>query len=310
LILSELTLRRDFVSQLVPMQKLLIRHKAKAFKFLNWEFQDHIDGSLYIVFDRLGKGPRTTWSTRDANIPSPFEPEGPNEKFRISYHPCGHVRYHGFGPKPKSIHCEPIYAITKKQGLALLSIPNIDSLTLAERAQDNDFVYDWPEQAQDRVTVWIELGPSTLESPFERGNIPLATVRYGQWFTIFVSLGPLPVPIPDEINEQAVVRVVPDRDFVEKRVSKEEALVAFHQAKHGVTHQPVTEFNPNSGVYRIICAVPMRIPPRLTIEFFDSLLTAEVERCTISEVRFKVKGPGGYKKGWVPIKSVALDAEF
>ena len=54
----------------------------------------------------------------------------------------------------------------------------------------------------------------------------------------------------------------------------------------------------------------MRVPPELTVEFFDADLSAEVTYCTTYEVRFKVKGRGGYKKDWVPIKGFTLDAEL
>jgi hypothetical protein len=212
------------------MDKILIRHKGQVYKFLNYEFQDGRDGSLYIVFDGLGKGQGINWGSRTGNIPATYEKE--DEKFKISYHPCGHVRFHNIGGSPKSIHCEPIYAITKKQPLAFISIPNIESLTSTEEIENKDTIYDWPEDTTDRVTFWIELGPPNLENPFNLNNLPLAAVT------------------------------------------------------------------------------PMRVPPELTVEFFDADLSAEVTHCTTYEVRFKVKGRGGYKNDWAPIKGFTLDAEL
>jgi hypothetical protein len=292
------------------VHKILICHKGQLYKFLNWEFQDDRDGSLYIVFDRIGKGPGTTWGSRTGNIPTTYAKEDENAKFRISYHPCGHVRFHNIAGTRKSIHCEPIYAITGKQPLAFISIPNVESLALAEQTEDKDAIFDWPDQAAGRVTFWIELGPSALEKPFESNNPPLAAVTYDPWFTLFISLGILPIPLPENVSAQAVIKVVPDEDFVTERVSQEQAVIAFHQRKHGVKHQAVTEFKPVSGVYRIVFAVPMRVPPKLTVEFFDADLSAEITHCTTYEVRFKVKGRGGYNNEWVPIKGFTLDAEL
>jgi hypothetical protein len=290
------------------MYKILIRHKGQVYKFLNYEFQDERDGSLYIVFDRLGKGPGMNWGSRTENIPTTYAKE--DKKFKISYHPCGHVRFHNIGGSPKSIHCEPIYAITKKQPLTFISLPNIESLTPTEEVENKDIIYDWPEDTTGRVTFWIELGPPNLEKPYEPGNLPLAAVTYDRWFAIFVSLGVFPGHIPEGVPKEGVIRMVPDQDFVSERVTQEQAVISFHQAKHGVKHQEVTAFKPTSGEYRIVFAVPMRVPPELTVEFFDADLSAEVTYCTTYEVRFKVKGRGGYKKDWVPIKGFTLDAEL
>jgi hypothetical protein len=45
-------------------------------------------------------------------------------------------------------------------------------------------------------------------------------------------------------------------------------------------------------------------------ELFDTDLSAVVTHCTAYEIRFKVKGRGGYNYEWVPIKSFSLDAEL
>jgi len=37
------------------MRKIFIRDQDKTYKFLNYEFQDDRDGSLYIVFDRVAE---------------------------------------------------------------------------------------------------------------------------------------------------------------------------------------------------------------------------------------------------------------
>lgn len=292
------------------MYKILIRYRNQIYKFLNHEFQDDRDGSLYIVFDRVGKGPRLKWGSRTENLIATCAKQDESEKFKISYHPCGHVRFHNIAETPKSIHCEPIYGITKKQPLAFISIPKVECLTPVERAEAKDEICDWPEQATGRVTFWIELGPPTLAKPFEPNNLPLAAVTYDPWFSIFISLGNFPGQVPETISAEAVIKLVPDEDFVTERVSQEQAVIAFHQAKHGVKDQAVTQFKPTSGVYRIVFAVPMRVAPQLTVEFFDPSLSAEVTHSTTYEVRFRVRGPGGYKREWVPIKGFILNAEL
>ena len=290
------------------MDKILIRQRESVYKFLNFEFEDERRGSLYIVFDRFGKGPGTTWGSRTGNIPTSYDKE--EEKFRISYHPCGHVRFHNVGGNPKSIHCEPIYAITKKQPLVFISIPRLESLDLAVTVEGKDAIFDWPEDVSGRITFWIELGPPNLENPFEPNTMPFAAVTYGQWFTIFISLGLFPSQIPEGVPEQGVIKMVPDQDFVAERITEEQAVINFHQAKHGMKHREVITFQHTTGVHRIVFAVPMRVPPQLIVEFIDTRLSAEVIECKTYEVKFKVRGPGGYIKNWVAIKGFILDADF
>ena len=293
------------------MYKILIRQRDRLHKFLNWEFEDYRDGSLYLVFDRLRKGPRMSWNSRVSDTATIEADEDEQQKFKISYHPCGHVRFHNIGgTPPRSIHCEPIYAITRKYPLAFISIPKVESLDLAEQISEKDAIIDWPEEVVGRVTFWIELGPPTLENPFEPSNRPLLAIGYDPWFALFLSQGVFPAPIPANVPEHAVFRLVPNEDFVTERVSQEQAVIAFHQSRHGVKHQAVTAYRPTDSVYRIVFAVPMYRPPDLTVEFFDPSLSAEVISCTTYDVRFRIKGPGGYVREWVPIRSFILDAEI
>jgi hypothetical protein len=54
-------------------------------------------------------------------------------------------------------------------------------------------------------------------------------------------------------------------------------------------------------------AVPMKVSPELTVEFYDVNLTAEVTHCTTYEVRFRVRGAGGYKREWVPVQGLLIE---
>ena len=66
------------------MYKILIRHKGQVYKFLNYEFQDERDGSLYIVFDRLGKGPGMNWGSRTEIFQLPTRKRTKTLKFLIT----------------------------------------------------------------------------------------------------------------------------------------------------------------------------------------------------------------------------------
>ncbi len=79
-------------------------------------------------------------------------------------------------------------------------------------------------------------------------------------------------------------------------------------------------FPPNqAGVWTIVTSVPMRIAPRLIVEFEDPRYQAEVielrpgdTRLATVRVRFRVfdQKANAYVKTSVPILSIALDAEF
>ena len=175
------------------MHKISICHKGQLYKFLNCEFQDDRDGSLYIVFDRIGKGPGTTWGSRTGNIPTNYAKEDENAKFRISYHPCGHVRFHNIAGTRKSIHYEPIYAITGKQPLAFISIPNVESLALTEQTEDKDAIFDWPDQAA------AEIFQQAVKMSFTKNKSSNSSIRHSGSITIsvnsylgFISNCPLP----------------------------------------------------------------------------------------------------------------------
>ena len=287
------------------MYKVFIRYRDEFYRFLNFEFRDHADGSLYIVFDRESRGAqRIDWNPlsgvrNDAILNS-------NEKFRISYHTTGKVNFHGTKAPP--LFGEPVYSITRPQALACISVPEPASLTPAAERDVAFHTVDLPTEAEGRLTVHLAIMPPGVNP----GPGSLAVVSFEGWFGIAVLLVPLPIEIPPDMALHTIKIAASHGRYTSTCVGRDEALIAFHRKHAGLPqHSMVTSWQPRTGVYRIIHSLPMRLPPRPTIRFKTPGLEACVDRVTCSETCFRVRGPGGFIKSHPePITSVELSAEL
>ena len=135
-------------------------------------------------------------------------------------------------------------------------------------------------------------------------------VRYEGLFSFLLELSRPHIAIPQEA-EGHFVFITPDQGIFEQQaIDKHTALISFHQHRHGV--RDIIIYSPNKeGVYKVICAVPMRIPPQIEITFPDAEHSAEIVQASESVIRFKVKNRYGHTvKDEVKITSVALHAEL
>jgi hypothetical protein len=289
------------------LRRLLIQQATEIYRFLQFEFRDGADGSLNIVFDRKPLGTeRSNWNSLPDSERRKYV--GLAKEFRISYHATGRVNFHNadFG----SIFCEPTFAISRPQQLLTVSVPSIDKLTSAAPELAREAVIHMDPRLSGRVTFAISLVPDG----FEFQESPLALIGYQGWFGIAVCFGELPFPVPSDLQHH-ILKVVPSVGrHLTQVLRQDQALISVHQKREGRSGL-IYEWEPNEGVYRVIFSVPMRIKPRLRVEFADSSIHAEempASRRTIetAEIRFRAVGKGGYLRTPQVILSIELDAEL
>lgn len=273
------------------MHRLLLSYRGETRRFLQFELRDHADGSLLVVLDRPG-----------ISIAAGQPPEKP-ERFRISYHSSGRANFRGFQDGKHFINCEPIFAISKPQLLAAITLREIGVLPRFEGGGKIGDTYRVADTHEGRITFQILLLPHGW-----RTSLPACViVGYAPWFDIAV-VPSLPPEIPASYAHAATYTLVPTSGPFERQVlSKHDAKIFFHQRRLGVQGQ-IWYFDELLGIYRVIFAVTMRRVPDIIVEFLDPQLESKIEQCSESEVRFRVRGPGGYVRNAVAIKSITASA--
>ena len=226
------------------------------------------------------------------------------EKLHISYHTSGRVNFHGATAQP--IFCEPLFALTQPQNIGCISVPGATALSPAADAEGFATV-ELPTELDGRITFHLTLMPPGA-SPLPG---TLAVINYENWFGIAMLVAPLPFEIPEDLGSHVIKAFPTKGKYASQQLSCDQALISFHQKRANTPASIVTSWQPASGVYRIVFAVPMRVPPRATIQFANPRVTAEIDRVTRSEIRFKARGPTGYIKSHPePIVHFELDAEL
>lgn len=242
------------------------------------------DGSLYLFLIDSVSGEAAS-PTRNTSVK------------KISYHASGVVRYHYC---QRTLFREPLCAISKINPVVARTIPSIHVLGILDEVQVRDLIY---EIAQDGT---IEF--SFCVAPWQQ--VPAGShfaIRFNKLFAVTIEVA----TVTESVRETKTI--APQGGLPAALIDEPTAFSRFHQRLHET--QGLVIYSPNAnGEYRIICAVPMRIPPRLEIQFVDKSYVAEQlephpKRGT-AEVRFRVRNKSGYLKQEVPITSLALHAEL
>ncbi len=283
--------------------RILIRFQNQNYRFLGFEFRDDVDGTLIMVFDRKNSDPNV-WSF--SNKPDSGTPINGKwlDKFRMSYHPSGLVNYHGSSANP--IFCEPIYDITIPQTIAWISIPSIGSLRQYNKESLTNNILELPSNPEERITFRLVMLPDS----FEFDTAPLVLVNYSKIFSLAIYLDSFPLKIPDEFND-LVITAAPSRgQFDTQQISEEQAFSEFH---HLDNPSPDNLCFWDKGVYRIILKSPMRVAPRLEVDFLDPSIEPEifsvVKRRERVEIKFRARGKGGILNNFpCPIRGYLLDS--
>lgn len=289
--------------------KVLIKQNNKYYYLFNLELSSS-DGSLYISFPR--KGINYEYNKVDIkedgliNI-SPKRVQIPKTK-SISYHTSGFIHYKNLDTE--GIYGEPIFEITRLFTFIHYSVPKISLLDeYLENIANNDYIIEAPVWADLRNNFSISIAPENSEVK----TVASFGIIFKNLCSILVFINNIVITIPKNIKQHFVHLMPSEGLFNEQKYPQSDSQLFFHQKINNV--QDVIIYRPNGeGVYKMFFAVPMRIAPKVKIQFSDPKLTAilmDDKTRTNTTLTFKVKdNKNNFVKKPVNITNVELDAEL
>lgn len=298
------------------------------------------DGSIVLSLVRRGPG-STRWqweSTPSSEGPvAECEPAADKTK-KITIHTTGRVNYH-FTNGVRFLPC--LLDLTAAEWIVTYGVPSVAKLDEVTGMRSDDACLSVPDDLGTALTfeffvVPILLDPMTNElgrfgveglfalawaadakpPPIARQEVPVEAFT-----TAHPKAHRLPaLAIPEQVAYPRFRKTMYARDLVaavEKSPDRDQITLEHIEA--AILQGPGL-FPPNSdGVWTIVTSVPMRIAPKLIVQFEDPHLKAEVVnlrpadvRLATVRVRFKVfdLARGQYVKTAVAIKFLALDVEL
>lgn len=282
-------------------RKIFLKHDEKVYSFLAYKLE-RADGSFYLSIQRDGNNDEHFEFNSSNPKVQRFELTRTREK-KITYHSSGCVRYHNVNIS--SNFFEPLYDLSRRNLFASIVIPSIKQLDLFEGViSDEDFLLQI-KNGNPKTQFNFIIAP--WDNQIEDIHV---AIRYEGLFSLLLVLSQPTVVIPDEVRD-CFIFIAPHQGlFNQQAIDEHTALIRFHQKLVG--SKDLILYSPNGeGVYKIICAVPMRIPPKTEIQFLNKDYSAEIIKITTSVVTFKVKNQHGHTvKQEVQIVGISLDAEL
>ncbi len=290
-------------------QKVLVKQNNKYYYLFNLELSVS-DGSLYISFPRKG----VNYEYNKVDIDNDEIISILNKKDQIprtkavSYHTSGFIHYKNLNTK--GIYGEPIFEITKLFTFIHYSVPKISLLDeYLENVNNNDHIIEAPVWADLRNNFSISIAPENSEFK----SIASFGITIKNLCDILVFINNIVITLPKNI-EQHFVHLMPSKGLFDKpKYPQSDSQLFFHQKINNV--QDVIIYRPNGeGIYKMFFAVPMRIAPKVKIQFSDPKLTAilvDDKTRTNTTLTFKVKdNKNNFVKEPKDIVNIELDAEF
>lgn len=286
-------------------KKIYLSYQGQLYTFISYQLQE-ADGSFYITIQRSGASDKfIKFDSSSRDLERCRIDNGREKRKKISYHSSGCVRYHN--THQHSTYFEPIATITQPNIIAGYIIPLVTKLDIYDgEVLEEDFVINFEESDNKRIQFSFAICPWNFDPP----QVPHVAIRYKDIFSLILSVTSPEIDTPPEVVDHFIFFTPSRGRFLEQSIDNNTALIAFHQLLQN-TNDAIL-YSPNKeGVYKIICAVPMRIPPEVDIEFMDNTYRAEVVSRTVSVVRFKVKDRNNQTvKQEVGIHGFALNAEL
>lgn len=257
----------------------------------------------------------------------------------ITIHTSGRVNYHFDKGHTAFIPClldlETVFPILT------YVIPDVSELDTFDAPEPQDHIVDVPDGLRGHLSFEFSVLPLVL--PGLPGEIMRCGVEGLYGLSCVAQAGCAGVA-KEGVPDEAFTTLRPQQILPAQTVREEVAFLRFKRAmfandvRAAVENEPdqtnvpppdVIEamiaqgpglFHPNShGVWTYVTAVPMRVAPKLLVEFPESRYRAEVveirpgdTRLATVRVRFKVfdEKASAYVKSAVPIVSISLDAEL
>jgi len=279
-------------------RSILIENNGITYKFLNCKIEPN-DGSFYVTLLRDGANSETVTFNSDNHSLVTIEHDEPRKKLvRISYHSSGCTLYHY-----TEISCnyfEPISRLTRLNVFAAWSIPSLDRLDKADSIQDEDFVIT-VNDGRGRIEFTLILAPWDQVVATDH-----FAVRYEGILSLIVIPSKPSAKIPTDLNEHFIT-LAPNKGLYDTQVIESDlALVEYHQRIQNT--RDLIIYSPNkAGIYTIITAVPMRVAPKVKVEFFREGYQMELVSSKNNVVKFRATNRHGHVvKEEAPIKGIEL----
>lgn len=268
------------------------RFNGKYYKYMKLVFHSHIDGSLYLAFYIQSK--------KNTNC----------EALKVSIHTTGRINYQMTGLN-ETIFIEPIYEITRKHDLFMNCLNNFDKLfENLDCIKDNDLLIDLPDSLISTLNLRILITPLNFFE-FESNEIEISRIKFNTFFDLIICSVLDVNEFQDKLNELGFA-INKYGLYKSQIIDKDCALINFHQK--ATKNNDIIIYSPNNeGVWKIIHTVPMRISPRLNIQFDNPTYKAiKIEtQSTVAISKFIVKDKHNNKiKNIVKILCIELDSEL
>src|SRR5262249_39653134 len=141
------------------------------------------------------------------------------------------------------------------------SIPRasrLDRLDEKKRVREIAATLDIPEDVSSRISFGIEIGPKP-QTPQTFG----VALNY-ELYSAVVRAIETPLALPPEMSDHFIAGMLNFGLFDKRQIGKANAELAFHKAAHS-NAPPI--FREEGGAYVVLSAVPMRVAPKLEIDF-------------------------------------------
>lgn len=320
------------------MPRLILQQDATKRYVAKVSISKH-DGSIVLNLVRSGVntfGWSSDSSRTDFDTVEFTEPVSKTKQ--ITIHTSGRVNYH-FASKPKHLFIPCLLQLTNAIGIVGYTLPSIKKLDIIKEVTDQDWIVTGNGNLESGVTFEFFVIPFT-HAPLEN-EIWRLTVEdyYGIVCTLFKGLPPLIASTPKEAaTTYFSTETLPFQAIAEDEVYLcFQKLIYVNQLKKALLasdidkdeHQSIIDneilngrgiLGPNNvGVWELDTTVPMRVRPRVTVEFEDLRYRADIVEPSSSDlrlekvrVRFKVFDIvlNQYIKNPVKIKGAILDAEL
>lgn len=297
------------------------------------------DGSIKLNLVREGMSERGyQWAANGENSSQILEREAAESKTKsITIHTSGRINYHFSGGHTRYIPC--LLDLDAPVPILAYSIPRAELLDEINQVRDGDWTCEIPPEYNGRMNFTFIILPAVL--PSQEGELGRFGVE-GLYALSWVAGGVNDVARV-ELPGDVFTTLRPENGLTQQSIPEEEAYLRFRRAMYANDVVGAIEELPNQnevpaelieamieegpglyppnkeGVWTLLTRVPMRVAPKLAVDFEDARYRADVvelrpgdTRLSTVRVRFKVfdEQAKRYVREHVAIRGLALDAEL